>query len=158
MENELVNAISINTTIIASVVSIAAVSICSVLSAFITQRGARKAKQAELILQETISAYYELLKVGGEFSDAFNQPQVTRFMDAYTKALLSAIPEAKTTQKKERIILNGDIPSPADPPAGCRFCTRCPFAQDRCRTERPELAEIRPGHFAACFLAGKGGS
>lgn len=76
----------------------------------------------------------------------------------YTKALLSAIPEAKTTQKKERIILNGDIPSPADPPAGCRFCTRCPFAQDRCRTERPELAEIRPGHFAACFLAGKGGS
>ena len=76
----------------------------------------------------------------------------------YTKALLSAIPEAKTTQKKERIILNGDIPSPADPPAGCRFCTRCPFAQDRCRTERPELAQIRPGHFAACFLAGKGGS
>lgn len=76
----------------------------------------------------------------------------------YTKALLSAIPEAKTTQKKERIILNGDIPSPVDPPAGCRFCTRCPFAQDRCRTERPELAEIRPGHFAACFLAGKGGS
>ena len=76
----------------------------------------------------------------------------------YTKALLSAIPEAKTTQKKERIILNGDIPSPVNPPAGCRFCTRCPFAQDRCRTERPELAEIRPGHFAACFLAGKGGS
>ena len=87
MENELVNAISINTTIIAS-----AVSICSVLSAFITQRGARKAKQAELILQETISAYYELLKVGGEFSDAFNQQQVTRFMDAYTKALLFASP------------------------------------------------------------------
>lgn len=92
MENELVNAISINTTIIASVVSIAAVSICSVLSAFITQRGARKAKQAELILQETISAYYELLKVGGEFSDTFNQQQVTRFMDAYTKALLFASP------------------------------------------------------------------
>ena len=87
MENELVNAISINTTIIASVVSIAAV-----FSAFITQRGARKAKQAELILQETISAYYELLKVGGEFSDAFNQQQVTRFMDAYTKALLFASP------------------------------------------------------------------
>ena len=53
----------------------------------------------------------------------------------YTKALLSAIPEAKTTQKKERIILNGDIPSPVDPPAGCRFCTQCPFAQDRRRTE-----------------------
>lgn len=94
MENELVNAISINTTIIASVVSIAAVSICSVLSAFITQRGARKAKQAELILQETISAYYELLKVGGEFSDAFNQQQVTRFMDAYTKAFLFASPKS----------------------------------------------------------------
>ncbi len=92
MENELVSILSVHTTIIASVVSIIAVTICSVLSAFITQRGARKSKQAELILQETISAYYELLKVGGEFSDTFNQQQVTRFMDAYTKALLFASP------------------------------------------------------------------
>ena len=75
----------------------------------------------------------------------------------YTKALLSAIPEAKTTQKKERIILNGDIPSPVNPPEGCRFCTRCPFVEERCRTERPELAQIKQGHYAACFLAGKGG-
>lgn len=75
----------------------------------------------------------------------------------YTKALLSAIPEAKTTQKKERIILKGDIPSPVNPPEGCRFCTRCPFVEERCQTERPELAQIKPGHYAACFLAGKGG-
>lgn len=92
MENELVNVLSTQITIIAAVVSIAAVSICSILSAFITQRGARKAKQTELILQETISAYYELLKIGGEFSDVFNQQQATRLMAAYTKALLFASP------------------------------------------------------------------
>lgn len=92
MENEVMNAFSVHVTIIASIVSIAAVSLCSILSAFITQHGTRKAKQTELILQEMISAYYELLKVGGEFSDVFSQQQVTKFMDAYTKALLFASP------------------------------------------------------------------
>ena len=74
----------------------------------------------------------------------------------YTKALLSAIPEARTDRKKERIILNGDIPSPVNPPPGCRFSTRCPHASERCRREQPKLLEIGQGHSCACFLTEKG--
>ena len=90
METELLNMLSINTTIIASIVSIAAVSICSVISAFITQHGVKKAKQAELLLQEMTTAYYDLLRLGGEFSDINNQNQISEFTDAYTRALLFA--------------------------------------------------------------------
>lgn len=71
----------------------------------------------------------------------------------YTKALLSAIPIPDPEKKKERIVLKGDVPSPIDPPAGCRFHTRCPFATDICRAEVPELRNLdhmKEGHRAAC--------
>lgn len=68
----------------------------------------------------------------------------------YTKALLSAIPIPDPTIKRERIILTGDIPSPANPPKGCKFHTRCPYATDKCRNEAPEYREIKEGHFVAC--------
>lgn len=69
----------------------------------------------------------------------------------YTKALISAIPTIdEDGETKERIMLAGDLPSPIDPPGGCAFHTRCPYATEKCRTERPELKEIEPGHFAAC--------
>jgi len=71
----------------------------------------------------------------------------------YTKALLSAIPSTKVDKKKERVILKGDVPSPIDPPQGCRFHTRCPFATDLCRTKAPELRNnknMKDGHQAAC--------
>lgn len=71
----------------------------------------------------------------------------------YTQALLSAIPIPDPTLKKERILLEGDTPSPVDPPAGCRFCTRCAKAQEICRTTAPELKEIEDGHTVACHLA-----
>jgi len=70
----------------------------------------------------------------------------------YTEALLSAVPVPDPVTQKKRIILAGDVPSPIDPPPGCRFHTRCPYAFDRCRTEEPKLVELAPGHFAACHL------
>ena len=70
----------------------------------------------------------------------------------YTNALLSAvpIPDPRRNSERERITLEGDVPSPIDPPPGCRFHTRCASATDVCRTEEPALAELSPGHFAAC--------
>lgn len=70
----------------------------------------------------------------------------------YTQALLSAIPEADPTIKKERIILRGDVPSPINPPSGCRFHTRCPNAMDICPKKEPEFFDSGGGHFVACHL------
>lgn len=71
----------------------------------------------------------------------------------YTQALLSAIPLAKLDVQRERIILEGDVPSPIEPPNVCRFAGRCRHATDMCRTTPPALREILPGHFAACHYA-----
>ena len=71
----------------------------------------------------------------------------------YTKALLSAIPIPDPTAKRERIILQGDIPSPANPPSGCKFNTRCPYAKEICSKEIPEYREIEKSHFVACHRA-----
>jgi peptide/nickel transport system ATP-binding protein len=70
----------------------------------------------------------------------------------YTKALLSAVPVPEPGAARERIILKGDVPSPINPPKGCRFHTRCPYAFDRCRSEEPPLRPTETGHLAACHL------
>ncbi len=70
----------------------------------------------------------------------------------YTEALLSAVPVPDPKAQKKRIILPGDVPSPITPPPGCRFHTRCPYAEERCRREEPAMKEVRPGHFVACHL------
>ena len=70
----------------------------------------------------------------------------------YTEALLSAIPQVDQEEQKERIHLEGEVPSPYDPPSGCHFHTRCPKACDKCRHTAPELKEVAPGHYVACLL------
>jgi peptide/nickel transport system ATP-binding protein/oligopeptide transport system ATP-binding protein len=79
----------------------------------------------------------------------FSRPQ-----HPYTEALLSAVPvpDPAPAKRRQRIILQGDVPSPLRPPTGCRFHTRCPYVVERCRTESPELREIAPGHHVACHL------
>ncbi len=70
----------------------------------------------------------------------------------YTKALLSAVPVPDPERKHNRIVLSGDIPSPENPPSGCRFHTRCPYAKDICREQVPEFRQVKDGHQVACHL------
>ncbi len=72
-------------------------------------------------------------------------------MHPYTKALISAAPTI-TGKKSERILLEGDVPSPASPPSGCKFHTRCPHCMEQCVEEEPQLKEVKPNHFVACHL------
>ena len=83
----------------------------------------------------------------GNKKDIFANP-----LHPYTKALFSAIPNPNPDVKMNRIVLKGDIPSPANPPRGCRFHTRCPHATEACRHITPTYREYEPGHFAACHL------
>ncbi|MFP4347879.1 MAG: ABC transporter ATP-binding protein [Desulfococcaceae bacterium] len=70
----------------------------------------------------------------------------------YTEALLSAVPVPDPTLRRERIVLKGDVPSPINPPSGCRFRTRCPYVMPICGEQAPPLEDIQEGHYAACFL------
>lgn len=83
--------------------------------------------------------------------DLYNTP-----LHPYTQALLSAIPIPDADVQTKRIILQGSLPSPANPPKGCRFHTRCPYVSDRCRTEEPQLKYNSKGHGVACHLHGGG--
>ena len=70
----------------------------------------------------------------------------------YTQALLSAIPVPSLHDRRERVLMTGELTSPIDPPAECRFSNRCRFATDHCREAEPQLLEVEPGHFVSCFL------
>ena len=85
-----------------------------------------------------------------ELADSYEL--ISHSVHPYTRSLISAIPEAdpKIARASKRIPLQGDVPSPLNPPSGCRFRTRCPYADERCAAECPQLHEVSPGHWAAC--------
>ena len=106
----------------------------------------------DLAVVEHISHRVAVMYLGrivelAETSALFERPQ-----HPYTVALLSAVPVPDPQSTRKRIILSGDVPSPVNPPPGCRFHTRCPHAEARCRVEVPAMKEVAPGHFAACHL------
>jgi oligopeptide/dipeptide ABC transporter ATP-binding protein len=83
----------------------------------------------------------------GRTSDVFDQKS-----HPYTQALISAVPQVDSGEKKETIFLEGEIPSPINPPSGCYFRTRCPHVFRKCKEEEPTLADLGGGHYAACHL------
>jgi oligopeptide/dipeptide ABC transporter ATP-binding protein len=91
----------------------------------------------------------------GKIVETGPREAMTKPLHPYTQALIAAVPVADPKTKRKKVVLSGEIPSPINPPPGCSFHTRCPFAEERCRKEVPELKEWRPGHFAACHLVEK---
>ena len=103
-----------------------------------------------LLVVKYISHRLAVMYLGKIVEIARTKDIFARPLHPYTIALLSGIPVPDVEHKPWRIVLSGDVPSPVDPPAGCRFHTRCPFAVDRCRAEEPLLEAIQSGHLIAC--------
>ena len=102
-------------------------------------------------ISDTVGVMYlgNLVEYGAT-ADIFRNP-----LHPYTKALFSAIPIPDPTAKMNRIVLEGSIPSPANPPSGCKFHTRCANCTQRCKEEAPVQREVEPGHYVVCHLYDK---
>ena len=107
----------------------------------------------DLSVVEHISDRVAVMYLGGIVEIAPAQRVYAAPKHPYTEALLSAIPKTNPDQQSRRIILQGDVPNPANPPSGCTFHPRCRFAQEICKTQKPPLIEVEPGHQAACHFA-----
>ena len=106
----------------------------------------------DLAVVEHISHRIAVMYLGKIVEYADKQTLFTQPRHPYTEALLSAVPVPNPKLKREKRLLQGDVPSPINPPPGCTFHTRCPYAEARCKIERPLLREISPGHGVSCHL------
>lgn len=111
----------------------------------------------DLSMVKHISDRVGVMYLGAMVELAGNHALYDHPVHPYTQALISAIPEADPDEEegKPRVHLEGEVPSPINPPAGCRFKGRCKYAKEICGQEMPELKEVEPNHFVACHMCGK---
>jgi peptide/nickel transport system ATP-binding protein/oligopeptide transport system ATP-binding protein len=106
----------------------------------------------DLAVVEHISHRVAVMYLGKIVEIASKQAIFTRPQHPYTEALLEAVPVPNPQVRKKRRVLTGDVPSPINPPSGCRFHTRCPYVEERCRREEPPLQQVSAGQWVACHL------
>jgi oligopeptide/dipeptide ABC transporter ATP-binding protein len=106
----------------------------------------------DLAVVQHISHRVAVMYLGRIVERADRRALFTEPLHPYTEALLDSVPVPEPARRHEKLVISGEVPSPMQPPPGCRFHTRCPLVQDRCRTEAPAMIEARPHHFVACHV------